>query len=474
MVLVPIGLQVMIKGLYDTTVEFFVLRSSTPPQGGQPSGSSLSKPRTLTPVPDPIGTSTRECASLQEQLDAADLRARDPDPSHMRRGLENVTNQLARSQAEVAKLEERCRMLERALRGTREMLEARETELEGMRKLDNASSIAETQEDGQGQRSRSEGKNRLARVGSGTAASTSMLLEEHQAQLRSTDVYMTRTDSWSGAQVMQAVHDLNSEIIQFAASATEICSFHSDSPNSPQAMQDTSARLGPNLAGLLSARERNSQDPTLVGLALQAGMATCIARAMASFALGLPSKSEVILSQVYSHIYVAEPQPTSSRWRALTHRHVHTLYPGLTEYSAEELRETICRWTSDILVAAGATHESTSFRTWIRETFGEQVGRIVKSVAGIAQICKEEIMSANFDVIIVENGQFFDKRVMTDVFGEYGVSHGAVLATTELGLRRMTRKGGAGREDGRTVEQQMQMLLRPKVILDSVGSTTFT
>jgi len=81
-------------------------------------------------------------------------------------------------------------------------------------------------------------------------------------------------------------------------------------------------------------------------------------------------------------------------------------------------------------------------------------------------------MSANFDVITVEPGQRFDERVMTDAFGDYGVSHGAVLATTELGLRRMTRKGGAGREDDRTVEQQM--LLRPKVILDSVGSTTFT
>ncbi|KAJ7475915.1 hypothetical protein FB451DRAFT_1245243 [Mycena latifolia] len=450
----PISMQVMIQGLYNTTVEFFALRNQTPSPGGQSSGTTYSHSRALTPVPDPIGRLTR--TALREELDAADLRPQDSDDSHMRRGIENITNQLARSQAEVAKLEERCRMLERALKGTRELLEARETELERMRRT---GSVEGTHEEDQGRQSRSQGSSALARMGGGPTASTSMLLEEHRAQLRSTETYMTRTDSWSGAQVMQAVHDLNSEILQLASSAIELCTFDSNGPGSPQAMQDTSARLGPNLAGLLSARERNAQDPTLIGLALQAAMATCIARAMSTFALGLPSKSEVILSQVYSHIFVAEPQPTSSKWRALTHKHVHTLYPGLSNYSSEELRETIYRWTSDILVAAYATQGS---RAWMRETFAEQVGRMVKSVTGIAQICKEEIMSTNFDVIMVEPGQFFDGRIMTDAFGiGEGESHGAVLATTELGLRRITRRG-----DEKTVEQQL--LVRPKVILDSV------
>jgi hypothetical protein len=94
---------------------------------------------------------------------------------------------------------------------------------------------------------------------------------------------------------------------------------------------------------------------------------------------------------------------------------------------------------------------------------------MVKAVAGIAQICKEEIMSTNFDIVMIEAGKSFDERVMLDAFGEYGMSHGEVLATTELGLRRMTRRGNSGREDDRTVEQQL--LVRPKVILDSVGTT---
>ncbi|KAJ6513176.1 hypothetical protein C8R45DRAFT_1088242 [Mycena sanguinolenta] len=438
----------MLIKLYDTTVEFFALRNLTPSPGGQISGDTHPNPshpsqRTLPEAPDPIG---------REELD--ERGGSNSDPPHMRRGLEDITNQLARSRAEVAKLEERCRGLEKALRGTREMLKAREMELESMRKVGGTSSmIKETHADEQWQTKSEGSQNRLVRTDTGSSSS-SMVSEEHRALLRSNEIYMTRTDSWSGAQVIQAVHDLNSEIIQFAASAIELCTVDPNSPGSPQAIHDTSARLGPNLASLLSARERNSQDPTLVGLALQAGMTTCIARAMNSFVLGLPSKSDVILSQVYSHVFIAEPQPTSSRWRAITHRYVHALYPGLTEYAAEELRETICRWTSDILVGACATNEATS-RAWIRENFGEQVGRMVKAVTGIAQICKEEIMSTNFDLLVIEPGQAFDERMMFDAFGEYGVSHGAVLATTELGLKRMSR-----RDDRTGVEQQL--LVKPK------------
>ncbi|KAJ7650159.1 hypothetical protein FB45DRAFT_1017560 [Roridomyces roridus] len=419
------ALQVMIRGLYDTAVDFLALRNPTPPPSG--------------PAPAYFDRGTLP--------DATDLA----EPSLMRRGTENIANQLARSQAEVARLEERCRQLERALKGTREMLESREAELDQLRKSSSTGSLTdETQDNYQGRRSRS----RL----------TTPLLEEQRAQALGSEMYMTRVDTWSGQQVIQAVRDLNSEIIQLASSAVELCTFDIQNPSSPQAMQDTSARLGSNLAGLLSARERNSQDPTLVGLALQAGMATAIARAMATFALGLPSRSETVLSSLYSHIFVSEPQPTSSRWRSLAHKHVHTLYPGLADYAAEELRETLCRWTSDILVAAGASHESTSpSRAWIRETFGDQVGRMVKSTAGIATICREEIMSTNFDILSVEPGQLFDVRIMEDALGYTTSAHGAVLATTELGLRRMTRKNASDR----TIEQQL--LCRPKVIMHSVA-----
>ncbi|KAF7312388.1 CRAL-TRIO-N domain-containing protein [Mycena indigotica] len=414
-------IQEMLQGLYNTTLDFFDLRNLAVP-----------------------GASDSELFARQ-QLDTTgnDRRLRASDPSPMRRGLET---QLARSQAEVVKLQERCAALERALKGTREVLQAREAELDRLRKLECSSTSA-------------------------WSGNGSIMLEEQQARSRSNDLFMTRTDNWSGSSIIQAVCDINSELIGFSSAAIELSTFESRTDASTQAMQETDTRLGPHIVKMLEAWPTGS-DPTLVGLVLQAGVATCVARAVSAFALGLPAKAETTLSQVYSHIFFSEPQPTSARWRALTHRHVHTLYPGLAEYALEELKETIYRWAADILLAVGA--ESMS-RQWIRDTFGQQITRIAKSVLAFAKLCKEGIMSTNFDIVIIESGQTFDERVMVDLFdpqsGEGDTSHpqGVVLATTELGLRRMTRRT-VGDESG-TVEHQV--LLRPKVLLESVLSTSF-
>lgn len=55
--------------LYDTTVEFFSLRT--------PSTQSPTTPeqhlRVLTPVTDPVARLTRECASLRDQLNKREL-----------------------------------------------------------------------------------------------------------------------------------------------------------------------------------------------------------------------------------------------------------------------------------------------------------------------------------------------------------------------------------------------------------------
>ncbi|KAF7327660.1 CRAL-TRIO-N domain-containing protein [Mycena kentingensis (nom. inval.)] len=403
----------MLQGLYHTTLEFFALRNLFPPEG-QPE--------------DEIDQFTRY------QLDPHARRFPDSDSSSMRRGLES---QLARSQAEVVRLQERCVALERALKGTREVLEAKEAELARLRR-------SETPRPDSGQW-------------------RSMVLEEEQARRRSTEVFMTRTDALPGQQMVQAVLDLNSEIIQFATSAIELCTFEARTDASTQAIQDTRTRLGPNIARILEAWQTGN-DPTLVGLALQACIATCIARAVGAFALGLPTKAETTLSQVYSHIFFSEPQPTSARWRAITHRHVHTLYPGLAEYSAEELKETMCRWSADILLAAGA--ESMS-RLWVKETFGDQVGRMVRAVLAFSKHCKEGILSSNFDMVVIEGNQVFDGRVMVDLFEQSEGGEGVrVLATTELGLRRMTRR--TEREDAAeegTVEHSV--LVKPRVFTEN-------
>lgn len=168
---------------------------------------------------------------------------------------------------------------------------------------------------------------------------------EQVAQLRSLDVFMTKTDGWSGAQVMQAVEDLNSEITHFAASAVESCIFERRLPNlqslnfnppagrgrrgrrrgrdsannsgrstpkSPlgpsQELVDSVNWLGNSFAKILGTKD-HAQDPMLVQLALQGSVATCCARALSLFCIGFPSKLDALLSRVFNHLHSTGKSP---------------------------------------------------------------------------------------------------------------------------------------------------------------------
>jgi len=203
----------------------------------------------------------------------------------MRRELDHTKSDLARSNAELSRLHDRCRRLERSLRDSRDELKNRDDEIDKLRQhLDRPI------------------------LSSDSLSSTSPADDEQQARAHTADVYLTRTDTWSGAEVLQAVHDINSEILQFAAAATEACTFDRNArPSSSraiQAMHDTSARLGPNLARILANRD-HSLDPILVQLALQSCLTLCVTRALSSFCVGFPSKSDSLLHQIHHRMALA-------------------------------------------------------------------------------------------------------------------------------------------------------------------------
>ncbi|KAJ3869016.1 hypothetical protein EV359DRAFT_30968 [Lentinula novae-zelandiae] len=462
-----------LRELATATVEFFALRTPTNTPTHRP--QDLDEERTLTPVHDPVARLTRECALLRQRLDETDRRqslctcqgdsiSTLHHPPLMRKTIDETRRELARTQAEMTKLQERCRLLERTLFETREILKARDEELEKLKETQADTRSLNNHDDREDEQSRSFAEQE-------DDSHPGSMLDENRALLKTTEVFMTRTDAWSGAQVLQAIHDLNSEILQFSAAATELCTFGSTSSSKVaiQATQDTASRLGPSMVRILSGRD-HSQDPILVQLALQGCISTCVARALSVFCMGFPTKADAVLTQIYSHMYAAEPQPTSSRWRALTHRHIHTMYPYLSDYSANELAETMYRWSADILVVAGCQgygKGSLGSRDGLRSRFGEQIRRITKTACKLAQVTKEEIMSTCFEIVAMEHGDPFDPRRMFDTFGEYGTSRGAIITTTELGVRCKTHKSReiAGTEDFAT---EIRILMPPKVVLDSV------
>jgi len=262
--------------------------------------------------------------------------------SSMRREFDHTKNELAKSRSETLRLDERCKMLEKNLKETRDMLRVKDLEVEKMRKArekdrltaerrrsDVGPQYIPTPQPKEVHSRRSSLDMRITtdvistngvipnghmpngNSDSHTVHDRALALagsEEERARIRASEIYMTRTDSWSGAQVLQAVRDINSEILQFAASATELCTFDRDSrpssSRSVQAMHETSSRLGPNLARILSNRD-HSQDPILVQLALQGCVSICIVRALASFCIGFSAKTDTILAQVYSKMVMA-------------------------------------------------------------------------------------------------------------------------------------------------------------------------
>lgn len=523
-----------LKDLYETTVEFFTLRSPsfsfrTFAGGDEDSvDSDLAipiTPRDLSPVPDPVGVLQKECANLRRKLSAA-KRAHCPSACScrsfgtsavattlytMRRDNDATKTELARCQAESAKWEEKCRSLERTLKETKDLLRARDLEIEVLKQdrekraadrhsrerppsgLDRRRSqdIAHNRSnsshsllslrvrassdwtehrvaDTASQRSRS----RPRASSDAIADNMSTVSEEERAHARSMETFLTKTDVWSGAQVIQAVQDLNSEILQFAASAVELCTFTKQRPTQPkinQTVNEVTTRLGHGLTRMLSTRD-HSQDPMLVQLALQGCISFCISRALSSFCIGYQSKSNITLSQIYTHMFQSEPQPTSSRWRALTHKHIHELHPELDNYATNEMTDTILRWTLDVFLISGCSNPQSTpaSREAFRTHFRAQVNRISKNACKLAQIAREEIMSANFEVVGAESGRAFDSQEMVDVFEDYGTSKGTVLCTTELGLRCSTHKAVAADATAMSEENvERRLLLRPKVVLES-------
>lgn len=391
--MLPIA-NVHLKDLYDSTRDFIIqhsprlanpfraLASDDVSDLGSAIGSTATHSDPCVHPSTPAHTQfLREVRGCPSECSCSDCTAPDPpfpvtpslptSPTHsMRkhsRDLDPIGNhvkaELARSNADVHRLEERCKVLEKTLRETKEILRARDAEIERMRRERAEEHRIRRGEQQQAaalaaklaaQSRRSSGSSDLPdhpppvppkRAANGyiqnvlpigvvehdeddeetSSEESGTDSEEEREHMRGLETFLTKIDRWSGAQIIQALQDLNSEILQFAASATELCTFDKYSRASParttQATKETAARLGPSLARVLSSRD-HAQDPILVQLALQSCVATCISRAMSTFCFGFAAKPNAVLSQIYAQMYetgVYRYPPSLSSFDADTH-----------------------------------------------------------------------------------------------------------------------------------------------------------
>ncbi|KAH9944987.1 uncharacterized protein BXZ73DRAFT_37919 [Epithele typhae] len=252
---------------------------------------------------------------------------------------------------------------------------------------------------------------------------------EELAALKS---FLSKTDDWSGAQLLQAVADLNSEIIQLAASiAEEFAPALRTEPHASSVARERDREiarpaLGREMMKLLESREHAS-DPTLVQFALQAWQVWCAARVMEAFCYGLPAEVDEALKAIFQRMQREEPQPTTSRWRALTYKHArsflseprntsepntpedvsspfhsapasiiasHALPPPLVSLTEANLRGVLA-----ILALSGCTDSRGLHRDPLRARFGSALARISARAERISTVMKEGVLSGLFEIV---------------------------------------------------------------------------
>lgn len=171
--------------------------------------------------------------------------------------------------------------------------------------------------------------------------------EERKLEVRSMERFLNKTDRWAGSDLVQAVKDINNEVLQFAAAASE--AMHPPATtgapagsrkNTPsptptpgasrrKALERVAARFGSKMRQALEKRD-HAQDPTVLQYALQgerlhtvlrrsvlistrtthtACVCQCISHAMSSFCFGSTGKLESHLSKIYSHMHASGTFP---------------------------------------------------------------------------------------------------------------------------------------------------------------------
>lgn len=133
------------------------------------------------------------------------------------------------------------------------------------------------------------------------------LADERALEVKSLETFLTKTDRWAGAQIVQTVKDLNTEILQFSAAASESFALERRDVQQTSSRQKSvewlKVRHGSALYRCLERRD-HTQDPTLLQYALQASISHCLCRALSSFVFGSPSKLDQILMKIYLHMHV--------------------------------------------------------------------------------------------------------------------------------------------------------------------------
>ncbi|KAF8131993.1 hypothetical protein EV363DRAFT_1431287 [Boletus edulis] len=351
-----------------------------------------------------------------------------------------VTQQsLRREEDEKSRALSQSQRLKTELEGVRRQLESKDVELKNLR---NELQHAQTKRD-----------------------ELTTLLEARTRELKAAQVYLTKADTLSGAEVIALVDAVNVEILQTAAFISDSYDFVRQ-PAHVDEVKEASTRIselmGPTLTHLLGS-VLHSEDPLLVQIALQGATVEFSRWIIMTWDFdGL--QAEQPLAEIYNDIRETEPQAVGGRWRALTRGHAQKV--ALQE---TDLHATMVSHISDtlviILVASGCTKSYEEAYRLFTQKFGERISNIVKMASRLNKAMGEEVTSADLWPTNAIMGDKFDGATMDNFETQGEDSEGkTILCTTALGLQRSEKV-----MQGNAVEFKNTILLKPKVALESVA-----
>jgi hypothetical protein len=131
-------------------------------------------------------------------------------------------------------------------------------------------------------------------------ASSVRTLESSGEELRTLKSFLTKTDDFSGQQIIQAVHDLNTEILQLAASVSDEFPLGRCAPGLWKESHCELVReaIGDGMLALLRDGDHEN-DPTVVQLAIQAWQVWCCQQILDAFCAGIPPEVDRFLNDIF-------------------------------------------------------------------------------------------------------------------------------------------------------------------------------
>ncbi|KAH8100897.1 hypothetical protein BXZ70DRAFT_134768 [Cristinia sonorae] len=280
-------------------------------------------------------------------------------------------------------------------------------------------------------------------------------LVERTEELASLKSFLSKTDDWSGAQLIQALRDLNTEIVHLAASLADeltspsstFASYRGEPTQHTNAQKSLIAgMIGVGMTNWLLSREHTEDAATIVQFAVQAWQVNLVGRALDSFSYGLPREIDQFLSHVFNHMHRTEPQATTSRWRALTYNHTRSLLASSSNpnhSNASPFQTLTDHNARGLLSIIGLCNFPTLPRETLLAHYGAHLHRITERTERLAAAMKEGVMSADFEVARVApagpgesaRSKPFDESEMEDVYADADAEQECgVMCTVEFGL----------------------------------------